>query len=343
MDHAVEAGLRYVSDESPGNRRVRRGRGFSYHRPNGDLITEGRVIDRISALAIPPAWTDVWICTDPRGHLQATGRDARGRKQYRYHPGWRSVRDADKFDSLLDFGLRLPKLRKRVEADLTQRGHPSTKVLAVVVGLLDDTLIRIGNREYARDNDTYGLTTLRPDHVTVNGRSALFEFVGKGGVEWRIPLTDRALVKAVRACQELGGQHLFTYLDDDGDPLAVDSDDVNAYLREIAGTDTTAKDFRTWGATTVAAAELAAADPPDDERETEATILAAIDVAAERLGNTRTVCRTAYVHPTIPEAHRLGLIPATWKQVRATKWMTRPERLTLRLLEAGTGTAPRPR
>ena len=342
IEAAVEAGLRYVSDESPGNRRIRRGRGFSYHRPDGELITEQRVVDRIAALAIPPAWKDVWICTNPRGHLQATGRDARGRKQYRYHPDWRSWRDADKFDSLLDFGLRLPDLRKRVESDLAQSGHPLSKVLAVVVGLLDETLIRIGNREYARDNATYGLTTLRPDHVTVNGRSAVFEFVGKGGSDVRVPLTDRALVKAVRACQELGGQHLFTYLHDDGHPTSVDSDDVNDYLRDISGTDTTAKDFRTWGATSVAAEALATSDPSEGQ-DTEATILAAIDAAAERLGNTRTVCRTSYVHPAIPEAHRRGLISDVWKQVRTSRWMTRPERLTLRLLEAGVDRTSPPR
>ncbi len=332
-EFAADAGLRYVSDADPGIRRVRRGRGFSYHRPDGELITDERLIDKLKAVAIPPAWTDVWICRDLRGHILATGRDDRDRKQYIYHPMWREVRDADKFDSLLDFGRALPRLRQRVEADLSGEALRFDMVVSLVVRLLDETLARIGNGEYARDNETYGLTTLRPDHVAIDGRLTVFEFVAKGGAELRIPVVDRGLAEAVAACQELRGQHLFTYLDADDRPASVTSTDVNDYLGNITGADVTAKDFRTWGATVTAAHALAEASADGDPGDDDAVILAAIDVAADCLSNTREVSRSSYIHPAVPEAYRLRRILPIWKRVRTTRWMARPEWLTLRLLQ----------
>jgi DNA topoisomerase I len=329
QDAAEEAGLRYTSDARPGIRRVRRGRGFSYHRPDGERVTDQATLRWINSLMIPPAWRDVWISTDRRGHLLATGRDDKERKQYLYHPRWREVRDADKFDSLRRFGERLPRLRKRVEIDLAGGVDTPTGVMALVVRLLDETLIRVGNREYARDNETFGLTTLRPDHVDRDGGDLVFDFRGKGGSEVRVSVPDPELVTAVVACQELGGQQLFSYLGGDDLPVSVDSDQVNSYLDELIGNDVTAKDFRTWGATAIVAGALAVATEDDVDK----AVLAAIDLAAERLGNTRDVCRASYVHPAIPDAYRSGELALAWRGVRRSRWMDRTERLTLRVLD----------
>lgn len=324
---AVEAGLRYVSDTEPGIRRRRRGRGMEYRLPDGRQAPPGDVA-RARSLAIPPAWTDVWICADPRGHLQATGRDARGRKQYRYHPDWTQVRDGAKFERLPAFGAGLPGLRRRVGADLSVPGLPRRKVTAAVVALLDRTLIRVGNDEYRRSNGTYGLTTLTEDHVEVEGSEIAFCFVGKGGREHQVAVRDRRLARIVRRCHELGGQELFTYRGADGEPVRVDSADCNEYLSEALGVEATAKDFRTWGATTTALRHLAAqpVDAGDD------AVLAAVDLAADRLGNTRAVCRRSYVHPGVVEAFGTGALHDAWRRSRRGTRSSRAERAALRLL-----------
>jgi DNA topoisomerase-1 len=328
LEAAAEAGLRYVSDAEPGIRRVRRGRGFSYVRAGGAATVGDRTRRRIDDLVIPPAWTDVWICSDASGHLQATGRDARGRKQYRYHERWRTVRDDAKFDQLADFGRTLPQLRSVIDEDLGRSGLPHRKVVALVVSLLDHTLIRVGNESYRRDNGTFGLTTLESDHVDVSGPRIEFCFVGKGGQEHAVTLEDRRLARAVRACHELGGRELFTYRGTDGSPVRVDSADCNEYLADVVGTGTTVKSFRTWGATVTALEALVEAPGPLGDRE----IVAAVDRAAERLGNTRAVCRRAYVHPALTDDLDEERVRDAWASTRSTATMTRPERATLHLL-----------
>jgi len=328
---AADAGLRYVSDEAPGVRRRRQGKGFSYSRPDGTAITDPGERARIASIAVPPAWTDVWICPRPDGHILATGRDERGRKQYRYHPRWREVRDADKFGHLATFGAGLPEVRRVVDADLRRKGIPREKVLALVVKLLDETLIRIGNESYAVENDHYGLTTLRRDHVDIDGDQLVFDFVGKSGLDHEIHVEDPRLARIVHQCHELGGQELFTYRDH-GALVDVTSTDVNHYLAEIAGTGVTAKDFRTWGGTKVAAATLTLSRPPESETHAGKAILAAYDVAAEVLGNTRAVCRSCYVHPVVPDAFRTGDLHDTWKRARGRNGLDRTERTVLALL-----------
>ena len=328
---ATEAGLRYVSDMAPGITRKKRGKGFSYEKPDGTVITDPEERARIASIAIPPAWTDVWICPQKNGHILATGRDARGRKQYRYHPRWREVRDADKFGQLAEFGEMLPDVRKAVDADLRRRGLPREKVLALVVKLLDETLIRIGNEAYATENDSYGLTTLKPDHVEVVGDVLLFDFTGKSGLEHAVFLEDKQLARIVHQCHELGGQDLFGY-QASGEVADVTSSDVNEYLAALAGPGVTAKTFRTWGGTTIAAATLALDRPPESERQAEQAVLAAYDVAAEVLGNTRAVCRSCYVHPVVPESYRSGELPKVWKRSRAGGELDRGERTVLKLL-----------
>jgi len=335
LDAADAAGLRYVSDESPGIRRVRRGRGFSYVDASGNTVADPAVRSRIEGIVIPPAWTDVWICPSADGHVQATGRDARGRKQYRYHPRWREVRDATKYDRLGGFGRLLPGVREQVDADLARAGFPPEKAMALVVRLLDDTLIRVGNDEYAAANESFGLTTLRPEHVDVGRDRIEFDFVGKGGAERRVTLDDRRLAKIVRQCSELGGQELFAYRDDAGDVRDVGSSDINTYLREISDADVTAKDFRTWGGTCVVGAALALCRPPRRDREAEKQVLGAIDVAAEVLGNTRAVCRNCYVHPAVLAAYRAGELADRWKAARPSARFDRTERMVLSLLEGG--------
>src|SRR5436190_1573116 len=258
QEAARAAGLRYVSDALPGIRRKQAGRGFTYVGPDGDRISDRASLARIKSLAVPPAWTDVWICPDPRGHIQATGRDARGRKQYRYHARWRAVRDETKYDRMIAFGEALPRIRRRTEMDLRRPGLPREKVLAAVVRLLEVTRIRVGNEEYARTNRSYGLTTLLDRHVTVAGPTLRFSFRGKSGVRHQVDLTDRRLAAIVKRCRDLPGQELFQYVDDDGRQHTIDSADVNDYLRQLSGADFTAKDFRTWAGTVLAARALRA-------------------------------------------------------------------------------------
>ncbi len=305
-ESAQAAGVRYVSDTHPGIRRRRAGRGFCYHGLDGRPIRDPAVLRRIKALAIPPAWTDVWICPRPDGHLQATGRDGRGRKQYRYHPRWRAVRDATKYDRMMAFGDVLPQLRVRLEQDMALPGLPRAKVLATVVRLLETTLIRVGNLAYARANSSFGLTTLRDRHVQIAGATLQFHFRGKSGRDHTVRLHDRRLATIVKRCQELPGYELFQYLDATGERQTVDSADVNAYLRQLTGRDFTAKDVRTWAGTVLAACTLRACGPWTSQTEVNKRIVQAIDAVAKRLGNTRAVCRACYVHPTVLEAYRDG-------------------------------------
>jgi DNA topoisomerase-1 len=304
---AARAGLRYVTDGVAGIRRKRSGTGWAYYAPDGARIADAKLRRRLNALAIPPAWTDVWICPDPDGHIQATARDARGRKQYRYHPSYREARDRSKFRRMLEFSEVLPLVRERVERDLRQDDLSRRQLLATVVRLLDRTLIRVGNDEYARENRSFGLTTLRRKHVRVEGTLLRFGFRGKSGVEHSISLSDPRLARIIQRCQDLPGQELFQYLDETGKRQTVSSDDVNAYLREITGREVTAKDFRTWGGTMLAAIELRASGPAASRREADRNVVRAIDAVAERLGNTRAVCRKYYVHPTLVRAYLLGL------------------------------------
>ncbi|MGE3268340.1 MAG: DNA topoisomerase IB [Chloroflexota bacterium] len=300
---AREAGLRYVSDDRPGIKRRRAGKGFRYVRPDGSPVKDEQTLRRIKGLVIPPAWTDVWIATDPRGHIQATGRDARGRKQYRYHARWRTVRDETKYERMVAFGEALPTIRARVDAELARPGLPREKVLATVVRLLEATLIRVGNEEYARENRSYGLTTMRQRHLKVNGSSLRFRFRGKSGKEHEISVRDRRLARLMRRLQELPGQELFQYLDEDGARRTVDSDDVNAYLREITGQEFSAKDFRTWAGTILCAVALRELDGCETETEVKRNIAQVVKVVSQQLGNTPAVCRSCYIHPAILETY----------------------------------------
>jgi DNA topoisomerase I len=303
---AEEAGLRYVTDTGPGIRRRRAGKSWAYVGPDGKRITDPDRIAWINRLAIPPAWTDVWICPIKRGHLQATGRDGRGRKVYRYHPRWRQVRDEAKYGRLVEFARALPRIRRRTERDLRRRGLPREKVLALVVRLLEETLIRVGNDEYARDNRSYGLSTLRDRHVDVQGERITFSFRGKAGKDHEIGLRDRRLARLVKQCQEIPGQELFQYYDVEGRRVDVTSGDVNDYLREISGDDFTAKDFRTWAGTVAAAMALQAFLEIDDEAGRKKAVVRAIEDVAEQLGNTPTVCRACYVHPEVIDRYLDG-------------------------------------
>jgi DNA topoisomerase-1 len=327
-DHRAAAhsvGLTYVSDALPGIRRRRAGTGWAYYRPGGARITDPAERRRLNGLAIPPAWTDVWICPDPDGHLQATARDARGRKQYRYHTAYRAARDASKFRRMLEFSEVLPQLRERVERDLRSRGLTRRKILATVVRLLDKTLIRVGNDEYAKANRSYGLTTLKERHVQVEGARLRFTFRGKSGVQHSVQITDRRLARIVQECQDLPGQELFQYMNGNGRRQAVASDDVNAYLREATGRAVTAKDFRTWAGTTLAATELRGMGPADTRRAAERNIVRVIDTVAARLGNTRAVCRKYYVHPALLELYLSGRTAPTPPPLsRGSKRLQRP-------------------
>jgi DNA topoisomerase I len=303
---AQMARLRYVSDATPGIRRKRAGTGFSYRRPDGTLVHDAETLRRIRALAIPPAWTDVWICAIPNGHLQATGRDAKGRKQYRYHPRWRAARDETKYTRLIAFGEALPRIRAQVEKDLKHPGLPREKVLATVVRLLETTLIRVGNEEYVKTNNSYGLTTMRNRHVDVEGAAVRFHFRGKSGIDHRIDINDWRLAAIVTRCKELPGAELFQYIDDDGQRQAIDSGNVNDYLHEITGDDFTAKDFRTWAGTLLAAMALQEFEAFDSEAQAKKNIVQAIERVAARLGNTPSVCRKCYVHPAVLDAYLEG-------------------------------------
>lgn len=303
---AASAGLVYVTDASAGIRRIRRGKGFSYLHPNGSAVADDVTLARIKALAIPPAYTDVWICRDPCGHIQATGRDQKGRKQYRYHKDWHGEQDASKFARLVEFAHALPALRSRIAGDLARRGIPRERVLAAVVDLLDRTLIRVGNAEYAKGNDSYGLTTLQNRHVDVKGSALHFRFRGKSGKVWQLKLADRRIARIVRSVQELPGQDLFQYLDSEGQVRDVDSAAVNAYIREVAGAQSSAKDFRTWNGTVLAAEALSEAGDFTSKREAAVKVRQAIARVAERLGNTVAVCRGSYVHPAIIDGYLGG-------------------------------------
>ncbi len=304
---AEQAGLSYCSDRFPGLSRVRTRAGhFTYRDRKGEPVKDARTLDRITALAIPPAWTEVWICPRADGHIQAIGRDAKGRKQYRYHAQWRAVRDEAKYDRMIAFGRALPRLRRRVEADLARRGMPREKVLAAVVRLLEVTLIRVGNEEYARTNKSYGLTTMQKRHVKVAGAGAVFEFRGKSGVTHRTGFHDRRLVRIVRACQDLRGQRLFQYVDESGERRPIESHDVNDYLRETTGGDFTAKDFRTWAASLSALRALADQPPPDSQAALKRTVNLCVKAVSGLLGNTPAVCRAAYIHPAVLSAYEKG-------------------------------------
>ena len=300
----------------------------------GRPITSRAELERIRALAIPPAWTDVWICPHPLGHLQATGRDARGRKQYRYHAQWRQVRDEEKYGRLIEFAQALPRIRRKTSADLNRRGLTRERVLAAVVQLLEKTLIRIGNEEYARDNRSYGLTTMRGQHATIAGARVNFEFRGKSGIRHAINLHDARLARIVKACRDLPGYELFQYVDEDGKRQTVDSADVNTYLRELSGTDFTAKDFRTWAGTVMAAKALAAAAGFKSVSQARRNIVKAVEQVAKRLGNTKAVCRRCYIHPAIIDSYMEGVTLATGT-TRARITRSAGSRGALSAVEAG--------
>lgn len=334
--------LEYVSDTLPGIRRKRRGGGFTYLGADGRPIHDPELRAWIESIHIPPAWENVWICPKPNGHLLATGRDARGRKQYRYHPAWAARRNEEKFEHIAAFGRCLPVLRETTDAHLRLPGLPREKVLAAVIRLLETTYIRVGNREYARDNETYGLTTLEDQHADVSGSTVHFEFVGKSGIEHSVSLHDRRLARIVKACRDIPGYPLFQYYTDGGQPQPVGSADVNAYLRDISGEDFTAKTFRTWGASTRLISLLVAQDDPTSQTEAEQRFRDAVKQIASELGNTVAVCRKYYVHPAILDAHltgRLKSLVADHKAGDSPYALTAEEAALVALAEAYAGSA----
>jgi DNA topoisomerase-1 len=306
---AKSAGIQYVSDAAPGIRRVRAGRGFRYLYSDGRPVRDPGVLRRIISIVVPPAWTDVWICPLANGHIQATGRDERGRKQYRYHPRWQEIRHQTKYDRMLDFGKSLPRLRRQIHADLSKPALSQEKVLATIIRLLETTLIRVGNEEYAKQNHSFGLTTLRMRHVKVLGSTLRFEFLGKSGIQHEIGVQDRRLARIVRDCMELPGQELFQYLDDEGKRHAIGSGDVNEYLRKISQQDFTTKDFRTWAGTVLAARALRECEPFSSQTQAKRNVVGAIKAVAVRLGNTVAVCRKCYIHPVVIEAYLNNTLP----------------------------------
>jgi DNA topoisomerase-1 len=313
-EFAAATGLRWVNDSAPGIRRLKRGKAFQYQSPAGRAIADDATLRRIRSLVIPPAWTEVWISPHADGHIQATGLDARGRKQYRYHPHWRKTRDQSKFHRMLAFGKQLPKIRRATRQHLKLPGLPRQKVLAAMVQLLEKTLIRIGNDEYARANNHFGLTTMRDRHATIKGGTVTFRFQGKSGVHHDLELHDARLAKIIRACQELPDQELFAYRNDDGTWSDVTSSDVNMYLKEIAGQDFTAKDFRTWAGTVLAAQALQEISTFDSQAQAKKNILRAVESVARKLGNTTSVCRKCYIHPEILDAYLDGSLIDTLQQ-----------------------------
>lgn len=306
MQSARKVGLRYVSDAKAGIRREPAGKRFRYSDAQGRCVRDKDTLSRIKSLVIPPAWTDVWICAAPNGHVQVTARDARGRKQYRYHPLWRKVRDENKYERLVSFGNALPLIRNQVEKDLALPDLPREKILATIVRLLETTMMRVGNEEYVRSNGSYGLTTLRNKHVRIDGARLEFHFRGKSGVEHFIELNDRRLARIVSRCRDLPGYELFQYLDDAGNRGSIDSEDVNEYLRRIAGQDYTAKDFRTWAGTLLAALALREIGEFDSRAQAKKNLLRAIESVSAKLGNTPAICRKCYVHPAIMESYLEG-------------------------------------
>jgi DNA topoisomerase-1 len=333
---ADQASLTYVSDAEPGIRRLKTGKGFSYKGPDGRAVPD-TTRARIDAIVIPPAWTDVWISPDADGHIQATGRDQRGRKQYRYHPQWAEERDGAKYSSLVAFAESLPDLRRRIDSDLRRHGLPLERVVAAVVWLLDNTMIRVGNAAYARDNKSFGLTTLRDRHVDIVGSSLRFAFKGKSGKEWKLKLIDRRIAGIVRGAQDLPGQKLFQYLDEDGGRRPVRSEDVNRYIREAVGDAFSSKHFRTWGGTIHAASLFAQTELPQSQALQKRVMNSVIDKVAERLGNTRAVCRKCYIHPQVFEAWSEGRLldemAQANKRKRAIDGLDDEEALVLRWLK----------
>ncbi len=313
-DAAESAGLRYVSDARPGIRRKKVGTGFSYARADGSKLIEKDVLRRIKTLAIPPAWTEVWICPFTDGHIQATGRDAKGRKQYRYHPRFREVRESTKYEHVVAFADALPAIREKVQEHMALRGLPREKVLATVVHLLETTLIRVGNDDYAKQNNSYGLTTLKNRHVSVNGNEVRFRFTGKSGKQWSLRVRDRRIAKIIKACQDLPGQELLQYVDEAGSCQDVTSSDVNDYLKEITGKDITAKDFRTWAGTVLAAMALNELESFDSAAQAKRHLRTAIEKVAGKLGNTPTICRKCYVHPEVLNSYMDGKLVLELKE-----------------------------
>ena len=336
VDAARSAGLYYVSDQTTGIRRVRSGKGFRFVTDDGRAVRDPAELKRIRALVIPPAWTDVWICASPRGHIQAIGRDARHRKQYRYHARWREVRDETKYDQLIGLGEALPAIRQRLKLDLGRRGLPREKVLATVVRLLETTMMRIGNEEYARANRSFGLTTLRDRHVNVIGANIEFQFRGKSGKHHVVRVSDPSLVKVLKACQDIPGYELFQYRDESGQAQSIDSADVNAYLREIAGAEFSAKVFRTWAGTVQALSALRALPRADSEAEMRRGLVEVIREVAAQLGNTPAVCRKCYIHPAVIECHANGVLTDRLElpgRRRRIAGLSLEERLTLAFLK----------
>jgi len=323
-DHAESANaarLRYVTDDAPGVKRRRNGKGFVSVTTNGKIVRGQHELRRFKALAVPPAWRDVWICALPNGHLQATGRDAKGRKQYRYHPRWREFRDESKYDRMLDFAWVLPTIRRRVEHDLALPGLHRKKILATVIRLLEMSRIRIGNEEYRQQNNSHGLATLRSHHVSVSGSSIRFEFRGKSGVQHALGLNDRRLATIIKRCQEFPGHELFQYIGDNGDRYRINSEDVNDYLRQIGGDEFSSKDFRTWAGTVLAARELEQLDGVGTKTARKKSIQRAIELVAEKLGNTKVICRKCYIHPAVIEACLEGSLSQLLRR-RTTKTKT---------------------
>jgi len=325
--------LRYVSDAHPGIRRCRAKNGFVYRDASNQVIRDPNQLARIKALAIPPAWEDVWICPSPSGHLQSTGRDSKGRKQYRYHPSWSKIRDESKYGRMNAFGKALPSIRKRVSADLARAGLPREKVLATIVRLLEQTCVRIGNKEYAKTNGSFGLTTLRNRHANVVGSQLRLNFQGKGGKPHTVAVKDERLAKIVRRCRDLPGYELFQYLDEDNQPQTIDSSDVNHYLREITGQEFTAKDFRTWAGTVLAVQALTGTKECTSKTAAKKNVLSAIKVVAEQLRNTPAICRKSYIHPIVFEAYGDGYLAQLCKlHLASSSRLSRLESLLLRLL-----------
>ncbi len=334
LESAKAARLRYVTDEMPGIRREKNAEHFAYYAADGSKIDDEKELARIKALAVPPAYSDVWICPIQNGHIQATARDARGRKQYRYHKRWRETRDENKYDRMIAFAQNLPKMRKRIESDLSLPGLPREKVLATIVQLLETTAIRVGNDEYAKENNSFGLTTLRNKHAKVEGSNVRFSFRGKSGVRQALDLRDRRLAKIIRQCQDLPGQQLFEYLEDDGTTRAIDSADVNEYIRDISGEEFSAKDFRTWVGT-VTCAMLLASDSIGEDAQTDRKqrVVAVIKDVAKRLGNTPAICRKCYVHPAIVDAYLEAGALAPARAPRSREGFTDEDLFVLALLE----------
>ena len=335
---AAEVALVYANDGEAGIRRRRAGKGFCYLWPDGERVSDPTVLDRIRALVVPPAWADVWIAPSADCHLQVTGKDARGRKQYRYHERWTACRDEVKYANLVEFARALPRLRRRIDADLGRRGLGRDKVLAAVTRLLDVTMIRVGNAAYARDNGSFGITTFRDRHVSIEGSTLRFRFKGKSGKEWRLKVTDRRVARIVKGTQDLPGQQLFQYIDDAGDRRHVASNDVNAYIRAAAGGPFTSKHFRTWGGTVQALLRFSALEPPDSRRELALATNEVIDAVSRRLGNTRAVCRKCYIHPRVLAHWEVGRLAEEIAALRrryrkAPIGLDRSEQLALRWLE----------